>query len=212
MCQGVRDVANLAWKLAAVCHGEVRGAAAEALLDSYGIERAQHVRQLTSRIKGIGAVICERDEARARERDARMLAECGGVVRDMPRQDVLPGLELGLLSAMPHGANGTIFPQPWIEQGAEHVRFDTLAGNGWWLVLGPAFDGIDAEALASGVPAMTTLRFGDALRETEGVAGDWFRRHGCRAAIVRPDRYVYGVASTTAELDAQLGALAARLG
>src|SRR6185436_14921684 len=39
MCQGVRDAANLAWKLAAVCHGEVRGAAAEALLDSYGIER-----------------------------------------------------------------------------------------------------------------------------------------------------------------------------
>ncbi|MDM0049427.1 bifunctional 3-(3-hydroxy-phenyl)propionate/3-hydroxycinnamic acid hydroxylase [Variovorax sp. J22R115] len=212
MCQGVRDVANLAWKLAAVCHGEVRGAAAEALLDSYGIERAQHVRQLTSRIKGIGAVICERDETKARERDARMLAECGGVVRDMPRQDVLPGLELGLLSPAPHGANGTIFPQPWVEQGEARVRFDTLAGNGWWLVLDPAFDAMDAQALARGVPAMTILRLGDALRETEGVAADWFRRHGCRAAIVRPDRYVYGVASNAAELDAQLSALAARLG
>ncbi|MDM0103536.1 bifunctional 3-(3-hydroxy-phenyl)propionate/3-hydroxycinnamic acid hydroxylase [Variovorax sp. J22R24] len=210
MCQGVRDVANLAWKLAAVCHGEVRGAAAEALLDSYGIERAQHVRQLTSRIKGIGAVICERDEAKARERDARMLAECGGVVRDMPRQDVLPGLEAGLLSPLPHGANGTIFPQPWIERGGERARFDTLAGNGWWLVIDEAFDAIDA-APTSGAPSMTCLRLGEALRETEGVAADWFRRHGCRAAIVRPDRYVYGVASNAAELNAQLDALAVRL-
>ena len=36
MCQGVRDVANLAWKLTAVLSGQVQGAAAERLLDSYG--------------------------------------------------------------------------------------------------------------------------------------------------------------------------------
>ncbi|MGJ7509686.1 bifunctional 3-(3-hydroxy-phenyl)propionate/3-hydroxycinnamic acid hydroxylase [Variovorax sp. GT1P44] len=212
MCQGVRDVANLAWKLAAVCKGEVRGAAAEALLDSYGIERKQHVRELTSRIKGIGAVICERDEAKARERDARMLAECGGVVRDMPRQDVLPRLEGGLLSPTAHSANGTIFPQPWIERGMECLRFDTLAGNGWWLVLDPSFDAVDAAALSDGAPGLTTLRLGESLHESDGVAAAWFRRHDCRAAIVRPDRYVYGVASNAAELDTQLGALAARFG
>lgn len=210
MCQGVRDVANLSWKLAAVIHGEVRGAAAEALLDSYGIERGQHVRQLTGRIKGIGAVICERDPEKARERDARMLAECGGVVRDMPRQDVLPGLEAGLLSPLPHGANGSIFPQPWIARGGENVRFDALAGNGWWLVLDRDFDA-SVRVPERAVPALTTLRLGEALRETEGVAAAWFRRHGCGAAIVRPDRYVYGVASNAAELDAQLKALATRL-
>ena len=63
MCQGIRDVANLAWKLASVLRGDVRGAAAERLLDSYGEERQAHVRELTSRIKAIGAVICERDPA-----------------------------------------------------------------------------------------------------------------------------------------------------
>ncbi|MDM0111282.1 bifunctional 3-(3-hydroxy-phenyl)propionate/3-hydroxycinnamic acid hydroxylase [Variovorax sp. J22R133] len=210
MCQGVRDVANLAWKLAAVVHGDVKGAAAESLLDSYGIERKQHVTQLTSRIKVIGAVICERDEAKARERDARMLAECGGVVRDMPRQDVLPGLESGLLSPMPHAANGTIFPQPWIAQGSERVRFDSLAGNDWWLVLDEGFDAADVDATS--IPRITTLRLGEGLRETEGVAAAWFQRHACRAAIVRPDRYVYGVASTPNDLDAQLRALAHRLG
>ena len=66
MCQGVRDVANLAWKLSAVLRGE----AGDRLLDSYGIERQAHVRELTSRIKGVGAVICERDPAKARGRDA----------------------------------------------------------------------------------------------------------------------------------------------
>lgn len=36
---GVQDADNLAWKLAAVVHGEVGGDAAEALIDSYGRER-----------------------------------------------------------------------------------------------------------------------------------------------------------------------------
>ncbi|MEJ8858739.1 bifunctional 3-(3-hydroxy-phenyl)propionate/3-hydroxycinnamic acid hydroxylase [Variovorax robiniae] len=207
MCQGVRDVANLAWKLKAVCDGEVTGAAAGSLLDSYGVERKRHVEQLTTRIKGIGAVICERDVAKARERDARMLAECGGVVRDMPRQDVIPGLEGGLVSPVAHPANGTLFPQPWIAKGSDRVRLDALGGNGWWLVLDEGFDGVDLE---HALPRMTTLRLGEALPEIEGIAAAWFHRHNCSAAIVRPDRYVYGVASTASELAAQLDALAAR--
>ena len=82
---GVRDVFNLAWKLAAVVQGEVQGAAAEALLDSYGQERRGHVRELTGRLKALGAIICERDVAKARARDAKLLAECGGTVKDTPR-------------------------------------------------------------------------------------------------------------------------------
>ena len=95
MCQGVRDAANLAWKLDAVLTAEVSGSAAERLLDSYGDERKAHVRELTSRIKGVGALICERDVAKARARDARLLADCGGIVKDTPRQDILPALSTG---------------------------------------------------------------------------------------------------------------------
>ncbi|WP_420226447.1 bifunctional 3-(3-hydroxy-phenyl)propionate/3-hydroxycinnamic acid hydroxylase [Pigmentiphaga litoralis] len=84
MCQGMRDVANLSWKLGAVLRGDVHGGAADRLLDSYGDERKAHVRELTSRIKAIGAVICERDIGKARARDAHLLAESGGVVRDTP--------------------------------------------------------------------------------------------------------------------------------
>jgi 3-(3-hydroxy-phenyl)propionate hydroxylase len=43
-----------------------RGSLCEALLDSYGEERGDHVRELTTRIKAIGQVICERDPQAAR--------------------------------------------------------------------------------------------------------------------------------------------------
>jgi len=77
-------------------------------------------------------------------------------------------------------------------------------------VLDASFDGAIPGAPAA-LRSLRTIRLG-ALRETEHVAAAWFRRHGCGAAIVRPDRYVYGVAATPAELAAQLASLAARLG
>lgn len=107
MCQGIRDVANLAWKLEYV----LRGRAHDALLDTYEMERAAHVRKLTGVIKEIGAVICERDPARARERDRRLLAEAGGKVATVPRQNLIPPLESGFLSRRAHPANGTLFPR-----------------------------------------------------------------------------------------------------
>lgn len=107
MCQGVRDVANLSWKLAQVLAGK----AGDALLDSYEPERSTHVRRLTETIKAIGRVICERDPEAARARDRRLLAETGGKVVTVPRQGLIPPLERGFLSPVPHPANGTLFPQ-----------------------------------------------------------------------------------------------------
>ena len=147
MCQGIRDAANLAWKLAAVHRGEVRGAAVERLLDSYGIERARHVRELTTRLKAVGAVICERDLDKARERDDKLLADCGGVVKDTPRQDVLPRLEEGLLSARDGSGRGTLFPQPRLADGA---LMDQRLGGGWRLVL----DGKAVLTPPAGAPAL----------------------------------------------------------
>ena len=188
MCQGVRDVVNITWKLQSVLRGDVLGDAAERLLDSYGEERKAHVRQLTSTIKAIGAVICERDPVKARARDAHLLAECGGVVKDTPRQDVLPRLSAGLLSAGEHPAHGTLFPQPWLETEGGRRRMDEVASLGWRLVhAGPA---------GLRVPGFVTpLALGPGgHREAEGVVANWFARHGCHAALVRPDHYVYGVA------------------
>ena len=193
MCQGLRDAANLAWKLAAVIQGDVQGAAAERLLDSYGAERRAHVRELTTRIKGVGAVICERDIDRARARDARLLAECGGVVQDTPRQDILPRLETGLLARDDASGRGTLFPQPRLADGR---LMDAVLGHGWRLVLdatladAPPVEGLQAIALGHGID-----------RDRDGVVGAWMHRHGCHAAIVRPDHYVYGTAADAAGID-----------
>lgn len=196
MCQGVRDVVNLAWKLAAVVQGEVQGAAAEALLDSYGQERKAHVQALTGRLKALGAIICERDVAQARARDARLLAECGSLVQDTPRQDVLPRLETGLLSATPTSGRGTLFPQPRLADGR---LMDQQHGHGWRLV-------VDAPLAAPGdAGAVTVIALGEPdAQERDGVVAAWLQRHGCHAALLRPDHYVYGTASTAAELDALL--------
>uniref|UniRef100_UPI000D37F2B7 bifunctional 3-(3-hydroxy-phenyl)propionate/3-hydroxycinnamic acid hydroxylase n=1 Tax=unclassified Variovorax TaxID=663243 RepID=UPI000D37F2B7 len=210
MCQGVRDVANLAWKLGAVLRGDVVGAPAQALLDSYGAERKAHVRELTSRIKGVGAVICERDPARARARDARLLAEAGGQVKDTPRQDILPGLAAGLLSRHPHAARGSLFPQPWLQVAGERRRMDDVAGHGWRLVLA---DGaiLPDDARRVALPGLRTVDL-RRQREAEGVAAAWFARHGCACALLRPDHYVYGVAGSAEGAAALVREAAAALG
>lgn len=188
MCQGLRDVANLSWKLASVLKGEVHGAQAQALLDSYGIERKAHVRELTSRIKGVGAVICERDPAKARARDAKLLADCGGQVRDTPRQDILPALEGGFLARARSSGRGALFPQP--RRAADGARMDEAFGRGWRLVTSvPA-------APPHGLQSITL----EALDEADGVAARWLRRHECVAALLRPDHYVWGTAATGQEL------------
>jgi 3-(3-hydroxy-phenyl)propionate hydroxylase len=205
MCQGIRDVANLSWKLGAVLRGE----AAEALLDSYGAERKAHVTELTTRIKAIGQLVGERDVAKARARDAHLLAECAGVVKSVPRQNVQPALQAGLLSPQHHAAHGTIFPQPWTLSGGERVRLDAISGTGWRLVLDAREHGVAApDVTPPDVVSrlqLRTVRVGDVshagvLSEADGVLGNWFTQHQCVAALVRPDHYVYAVAATTADI------------
>ena len=188
MCQGVRDVANLSWKLGSVLCGEVQAAAAERLLNSYGAERSAHVRELTRRIKQVGELICERDLTKARARDARLLADCGGVVPDTPRQDVLPALSTGLVTRTP-GA-GTLFPQP--RMAGSGVLLDERVGRGWRLVS-------DGTLPVDGPAGLTRVDLGR-TPEADGVVALWMQRHGVHAAVVRPDHYTYGSASDAAGL------------
>ncbi len=213
MCQGIRDAANLSWKLRAVLQGQIRGDAAEHLLDSYGSERKQHVSDLTATIKAIGAVICERDVDRARQRDAALLAECDGWVRDTPRQDVLPALRVGLVSEVPSSARGTLFPQPRVvadELGARLM--DELTEPGWRLVLRPGSD-IDTGVASLPRAGLEVVAMGRAgWIESTPLLLPWFDKHACDAALVRPDHYVFGVAGDTAGLENLLDEWAVRYG
>ena len=122
MCQGIRDAANLAWKL---MHGT------DELLNTYEMERKPHVKRLTSTIKEIGRLICERDPAAAEARDRRLLDEAGGEIRTVPRQSLIPPLEAGFLSPHAHPANGTLFPQPRLRDGR---LMDDALGTGFRVV------------------------------------------------------------------------------
>jgi 3-(3-hydroxy-phenyl)propionate hydroxylase len=201
MCQGIRDVVNLAWKLDAV----LKGQAGDALLDSYGVERGRHVRELTTRLKGIGSLIGERDAARAKARDERLLAEAGGTVRPTPRQDVLPRLEGGALAPDDSPARGTLFPQPWLHRGGKRVRMDDAVDIGWRLVLCDAGWAIDG-----GLPGLRALSLPE-LSESDGVLAAWFDRHRCAGALVRPDHYVFGTAIDAASVPALLAQARAAL-
>ncbi|GAA3531404.1 bifunctional 3-(3-hydroxy-phenyl)propionate/3-hydroxycinnamic acid hydroxylase [Streptomyces osmaniensis] len=66
MAAGVRDVANLCWKLDAVLSGELP----ESVLDSYEAERKPHVKEVTRRAVFVGRIITDRRLAVTRVRDA----------------------------------------------------------------------------------------------------------------------------------------------
>ncbi len=207
MCQGIRDAANLSWKLIEV----IAGRAAPALLDTYAAERGRHVRTLTARIKAIGHMICERDPIAAAARDAALLASNGGVAPSVTRQDIVPPLETGLLAAHAHPANGTLFPQPWIidtntNTNIARRRLDDITGTGWRLICDgrtitqpprpttPITATAIIPATTAARPSLTQPECLSILTEQDGVVTAWFERHHCIAALVRPDHYVYGVA------------------
>ena len=204
MCQGMRDAANLVWKLVAVHRGE----ASDTLLDSYETERKQHVRTLTTRIKAIGHAICERDPAAARARDTALLASGGGRAPVVTRQEIVPPLEAGLLGPS-HAARGTLFPQPWIQNTGGVQRLDEQVGVGWRLV----WDGRCAAEPAA--HAMRTVVVGGtgpaSIAESEGVLAHWFDRHACVGAIVRPDHYVYAAIQHETDAGPLLAELQTRL-
>ena len=195
MCQGIRDVTNLCWKPNAV----IRGGFPDQLLDTYEQERKLHVETLTGRIKVIGHHICERDPEAARKRDAMLLLQGGGKAPVVTRQEIVPPLQSGLLMEVAHKANGTLFPQPRIRASGGNLLLDEIAGLGWHLIL----DGRQVHQQPNQVANLTMIRIGgDAMEEADQVVERWFNINECVAALVRPDHYVFGVATEAANLPA----------
>src|SRR5579863_4737218 len=185
MCQGVRDVTNICWKLAAVLRGE----ATDGLLDTYEPERSRHVRTLTERIKNIGAAICIRDPEAAWKRDEALLKQGGGKTLMVTRQEIVPPLETGLLASKRGFGAGTIFPQPRLTSSSGTALLDEIAGWGWRVFWDARDGGAQPQVGQHGFQAFAVG--GKGCVDAEGVSAAWFDRFGCRAAIVRPDHYVY---------------------
>ena len=215
MCQGLRDAGNLAWKLAAV----LRGKAPMVLLESYERERSLHVAQTTHLAKDFGRIISERDPQRARERDARMLAEGGGQAQIMVRQEWIPGLREGWIDSASPGA-GAVFPQPMVRRpGQAPCRLDDLTGPRWRLVCSvPPSADLAARLERLGLPIVVINRSDSGTNMNPGVQvvheestllQAWFTRQGTSFVLVRPDHHVCG---TYSREDAVLTAVSSYVG
>lgn len=227
LCAAVRDAFNLAWKLDAV----MRGQAAPRLLDTYTEERKRHVRTVVGHAKEFGLIIGELDPEAARERDRKLGADLAAGRAETVRQRFIPGLETGLIhrdaNGMPAPGAGELLVQPWVRDGEEEPwrRLDDVVGprfliaahsaeflNGVDDSLRARWAGMDGRWLALRSPGTSAVEGVQQLEERDGLLSSWLKERGAVALVARPDRYVYGIARSEAELQRLVEALASGLG
>lgn len=185
MCSGLRDAANLAWKLDAV----IRNGAPDSLLDTYETERSEHVRAFIDLAVELGGVIQTTDPERARVRDLELVAN------PTMLRPITPRLGHGLHGDAPAPA-ATRAAQPRLGDGTLlddkiGYRFAALASQRLADALGPT-----ARHLYAGTDVVLVIASGPAESYLAGL--------NVQAVVIRPDRYILGVASTPTELEAVL--------
>lgn len=187
MCHGLRDVANLAWKMAAI----VNDGADESILATYQPERDPHVRGVIGAAVAAGRYICELDREKAAARDAAIRAQ-SAQKQGETAADLIPAISTGFI-APGSPAAGTRFIQPILTDGR---KLDDLTGQGWRLfVRGAASDGAIA---AADLP-------------DDGAVLGWLDARGVDAVLVRPDHYVFGSGNAADLLAARDALLAQKL-
>ena len=177
MCSGLRDAANLAWKLAAV----IRGGADHALLDSYQPEREPNLRATIAMAIMMGKTVCITSRFGAWLRDMKFkLARALGKLPDGP--PAYPPITAGLILSGSAGA-GSYFPQPLSPDGA---RLDDVLGLGTWLITREDLGGPQLAPFAQPLER-------------------WLDSQQCEAVLVRPDRYVFGTGAPAKLTEAWTG-------
>lgn len=216
MNSGVRDAANLSWKLAAVVHGRL----GEPLLDSYEEERRPHAWALIRMAMRIGRFMQPTSVTSAILMQATLrLVSTYRPVRDYIlhlRFKPKPRFGSGFFSAG-HARRasvpaGQLLPQPWVElYHGERVRLDDVLGTGFAMLMLPGAGSIEFGRIfeGAGVPYRRVRiipRIDDFIEEPEagctdavirddaGVLEDIMRSVGADVMFVRPDRYVLGYA------------------
>ncbi|MDX3899722.1 MAG: bifunctional 3-(3-hydroxy-phenyl)propionate/3-hydroxycinnamic acid hydroxylase [Sphingobium sp.] len=183
MCSGIRDAANLAWKLASV----INGSADDRVLDTYQVEREPHVRAIIGTAIAMGRVVCMLDEQAAEARNREMLARKASGAQDV--SVAYPDLVGGALSSTSRA--GSLFPQPVTAEGA---RLDALFDTRPVLIGSKLPAGRDT--------SVQLLDIDDAaLRPFKAALAQWLDDEGVEAVLVRPDRHVFGTGRAETLLD-----------
>jgi 3-(3-hydroxy-phenyl)propionate hydroxylase len=187
MCAGIRDVANLAWKLRAV----LREGAAERLLDTYQSERVPHVRAYIELAVKLGQII---NASASNAGGSEMADKANG-----PTQlaTIKPRLGPGLLAntSEPKGQDpiGTVAPQPRLPSGG--LLDDDIGYHFALLTTTSAPDWLDQVAAG----AIRTYRVAH-----EGALADLLTATAAVGLVVRPDRYIMGLVRTPDDITSWL--------
>jgi 2-polyprenyl-6-methoxyphenol hydroxylase-like FAD-dependent oxidoreductase len=196
LCSGLRDAANLAWKLDLVLRDVVH----ERLLSTVEAERQPQNEAVIGLAIELGKVLCQLDLQAASERDA-MLRAAGPP----------PPLELAPLTAgvlhqpigEPDSLAGTLSVQGVVERAERRGRFDDVVSAGFQLIVARGdplqalsrhhrrlLDTLDA-TVASLDPAAP-----HGMCDLDGRLTAWLSQHNAHAVLVRPDFYVFGAAAS----------------
>ncbi|MET0705000.1 MAG: bifunctional 3-(3-hydroxy-phenyl)propionate/3-hydroxycinnamic acid hydroxylase [Mycobacterium sp.] len=230
---GIRDAANLGWKLAAVINGQAQ----DSLLDSYDVERRKHARAMIDLSTMVGRVISptNRHVAAVRDRVIRAASVVPTLKRyilemrfkPMPRYDQ-GAVVHAVQPPPPTSPVGTLFIQPRVDTRAQqNLLLDEVLGP-WFAVLcwnnNPrALLGTDAfeqwKALGASfiaVRPLTQLQWSSdtspddpevtVVGDRTGALKSWFDAHAESFLVLRPDRCIAGasIAQLAPELSASI--------
>ncbi len=211
---GFRDVVNLSWKLGRILRGE----APEALLETYAAERDPHARDLVGWAVAVGQLmegLAAAEAAGAGNEENSDSAADVDTSAGYGQERTAPPLRFGVLleeQVRDGSSTGYLLRQPYIadEDGGERM-FDELLGRGFAFVART-----DAHERLSEESRALLDRMGAATVSLEGLqvarnANDTLF-NDCEAAIVRPDRYIFGTTDSQTSGDDLVARLAAKLG
>lgn len=219
MAAGVRDVANLCWKLAMV----IKGTADPRVLDTYEEERRPHVEAMSEVSARNGKIIQTTNPAVAFLRDSvfKTLNRIPVTREYITHMDFkpVPVYETGLIDKDSSGdrepAAGALFIQPEVQTSTgQRVLLDEVFGPGFAVIAlgtGPAPESAQSPRsrdfwaslstrFVQVLPAGATVDPQAAAQPDTQVVVDvsgriqaWLEEHDAQGVVVRPDRYVFGV-------------------
>src|SRR5271166_2187796 len=212
---GMKDAVNLSWKLAAVLRGE----ADQTILDTYEIERAPIVRRMVELSRRLGAIIMPTSRIAAATRDSvfaclnrssrfRAFIGRGGFV---PPPAIFPS---PLTGAGRDALIGQMMPQPTVASALARAPLDTFLSCHQWMALGIGVDPVSMLsardlAILDGLGARFVCLNGAArnartvsLQCDDPAFAGWAERHGVKAVLVRPDRFIAGRLDAAADFGA----------
>jgi hypothetical protein len=185
---GIRDAANLAWRLALLVNQEAR----DSLLDDYAAERSTQVAQIVQETVLVGQMFCMTDPEECALRDAglKRLENLG--IQEASKNWLLRGGTL-----QDDGIGGNLALQAIVGTGTRPALLDEILPPPSFVLLGR--DGDPVDLLSTPMRAAwqrlggRSAHFGaGGLADSEGKYGPWFERLNASVVLIRPDFQVFG--------------------